>query len=97
MVQQKNLLNYLKLLKNATPAQFEILDTIYLIDNKNVRPALLEILRTATLKPNYFKHFRHIFKAAEYRLDAEVFGLIAYRFEKEKKCSKLILIQTPTT
>lgn len=72
-------------LKNATPAQFEILDTIYLIDNKNVRPALLEILRTATLKPNYFKHFRHIFKAAEYRLDAEVFGLIAYRFEKEKE------------
>ncbi|OKH33459.1 hypothetical protein NIES2119_23060 [[Phormidium ambiguum] IAM M-71] len=63
---------------------FTILDTIYQINNENVRPALLEILRTAPFKPNYFKQIRHIFKIAEYRLDAEIFGIIAYRIEKEK-------------
>ncbi|MFB2891383.1 WGR domain-containing protein [Aerosakkonemataceae cyanobacterium BLCC-F50] len=63
---------------------FAVLDTIYQINNENVRPALLEILRTAPFKPNYFKQVRHIFKVAEYRLDAEVFGIIAYRVEKEK-------------
>lgn len=63
---------------------FTILDTIYQINNDNVRPALLEILKTAPFKSNYFKQIRHIFKIAEYRLDAEVFGIIAYRIEKEK-------------
>ncbi|MBE9227412.1 WGR domain-containing protein [Phormidium sp. LEGE 05292] len=63
---------------------FAVLDTIYQINNENVRPALLEILRTAPFKPNYFKQIRHIFKIAEYRLDAEIFGIIAYRIEKEK-------------
>jgi predicted DNA-binding WGR domain protein len=64
--------------------RFAILDTIYQIDNEHVRPALLEILRTAPLQPNYFQRIRHIFKMAEYRLDAEVFGILAYRFEKQK-------------
>jgi predicted DNA-binding WGR domain protein len=64
--------------------RFAILETIYLIDNEHVRPALLDVLRTAPLKPNYFQRVRHIFKAAEYRRDAEVFGLIAYRFETER-------------
>jgi len=63
---------------------FTILNIIYQINNENVRSALLEILRTAPFKPNYFKQIRHIFKIAEYRLDAEVFGIIAYRIEKEK-------------
>ncbi|MFB2877659.1 WGR domain-containing protein [Floridanema aerugineum] len=70
-------------LKTCDYQGFTILDTIYQINNENVRPALLEILRTAPLKPNYFKQIRHIFKIAEYRLDAEVFALIAYRLEKE--------------
>ncbi|MCP2731911.1 WGR domain-containing protein [Limnofasciculus baicalensis] len=63
---------------------FAVLDTIYQIDNDKVRPALLNILRTAPLEPNYFKYIRHIFKAAEYRHDGEVFAIIAYRFELEK-------------
>ncbi|MBD0327798.1 MAG: HEAT repeat domain-containing protein, partial [Pyrinomonadaceae bacterium] len=48
-----------------------------------IRPALLDVLRTCPFVPNYFKRVRHIFKSAEYRHDAEVYGLIAYRFEKE--------------
>ncbi len=63
---------------------FSVLDTIYQIDNDKVRPALLNILRNAPLEPNYFKYIRHIFKAAEYRQDGEVFGIIAYRFELGK-------------
>ncbi len=63
--------------------RFAVLDTIYRVDNQYIRPALLEILRTAPLKPSYFKYVRHIFKVAEYRHDAEVFAILAYRFEKE--------------
>ncbi|HEX4949440.1 MAG TPA: HEAT repeat domain-containing protein, partial [Blastocatellia bacterium] len=64
--------------------RFDVLKLLYVIDSETVRPGLLDLLRTASLKPNYFKQLRHIFKAAEYRRDAEVFGLIAYRFEKER-------------
>jgi predicted DNA-binding WGR domain protein len=63
--------------------RFAVLDTIYKIDNQYVRPALLDILRNASLKPNYFKPIRHIFKMAEYRHDAEVFGILTYAFEKQ--------------
>jgi len=73
------------------------LDILYQINNKTVRPALLDILRTAPFQPNYFKPIRHIFKIAEYRHDAEVFGIIAYRLEKEKAMfsSDLYYIYTP--
>ncbi len=59
----------------------QILDALYRINNEHVRPALIEVLRTAPLEPNYFQRLRHIFKAAEVRSDGEVFGLLAYRFE----------------
>ncbi|MBD2002271.1 MULTISPECIES: HEAT repeat domain-containing protein [Cyanophyceae] len=62
---------------------FAALDIIYQIDNEHVRPALLDILCEAPFKPNYFQRIRHIFKLAEYRHDAEVFGILAYAFEKE--------------
>ncbi len=63
---------------------FAVLDTIYQIDNEQVRPALLDILRTAPLRSNYFQRIRHIFKMAEYRRDVEVFSILAYRFDREK-------------
>lgn len=63
--------------------RFVVLDTIYQIDNEYVRPALLDTLCDTPLKPNYFQRIRHIFKMAEYRHDAEVFGILAYAFEKE--------------
>ncbi|EGJ32433.1 MULTISPECIES: WGR domain-containing protein [Moorena] len=63
--------------------RFGVLDTLYQINNAQVRPALLNLLRTAPLRPNYFKAIRHIFKIAEYRQDAEVFGIIAYRLDTE--------------
>lgn len=60
-----------------------LLEDLYTIDTEAVRPVLLELLRRAPLRPGLFRQLRHIFKAAEFRLDAEVFGLLAYRFEKE--------------
>jgi predicted DNA-binding WGR domain protein len=71
-------------LKSGDYQNFGVLGTIYQIDNAVVRPALLKILQTAPLWSNYFKQIRHIFKMAEYRHDAEVFGIIAYHFEKQK-------------
>jgi hypothetical protein len=74
---------------SVDPERFEVLETLYLIDNEKVRPALLQFLRNAPLRPPYFQRLRHIFKAAEYRRDGEVFGLLAYRFEKEKAYYKI--------
>ncbi|BAY08757.1 HEAT repeat domain-containing protein [Calothrix sp. NIES-2098] len=63
---------------------FAVLDTIYQIDNAYVRPVLINILRSAPFLPNYFQRIRHIFKIAEYRHDAEIFAILAYRFDKQK-------------
>lgn len=84
--------NHLELFKNAVNnylssneyEKFYVLYDLYLIDNDLCRPVIIELIKTAPFKSNYFKQLRHIFKAAEYRRDAEVFGLLAYRFEKEK-------------
>jgi len=65
-------------------SRFAVLDRLYQIDSQFVRSALLDILKIAPLRPNYFKPIRHIFKMAEYRRDAEVFAILARRFEDEK-------------
>jgi hypothetical protein len=62
--------------------RFEILDILYQIDNESTRSVMLKVVRYAPLEPNYFKRLRHIFKIAEYRQDAEIFGILAYRFEQ---------------
>jgi len=71
-------------LQNPTPEHCEVLNQLYSIDNEFIRPVLLPLLRTIPFRPNYFKPLRHIFKMAEYRHDAEVFGIIARRLEDEK-------------
>jgi predicted DNA-binding WGR domain protein len=85
--------------KAGTPESFEIalreeiqkqksgalvvLSRIYEIDNSITRPVLLKLLSEVPFKPRFFKAVRQIFKTAEYRRDAEVFGIIAKRFETE--------------
>ncbi len=64
---------------------FSDIKRLYQIDNEYVRPALLNFLRTAPFQENFFQPIRHIFKMAEYRRDAEVFGILTYRFDKEKE------------
>jgi predicted DNA-binding WGR domain protein len=71
-------------LATATPGQFDVLDLLYQIDIECTRPVILDLVRQAPLQPNYFQRLRHIFKIAEYRYDAEVFGILAYRFDTTK-------------
>ncbi len=63
---------------------FDYLTRLYEIDNETTRPVLLKIVREIPLKVNFFKPVRQIFKIAEYRRDAEVFGILAKRFETSK-------------
>ena len=59
-----------------------VLETLYRVDSEVVRPGLLAALRTVPLLPGSFRAVRHIYKLAELRGDAEVFGLLAHRFER---------------
>lgn len=79
---ERALRSYLEINKNKSHS---FLEQIYDVDSETVRPALLNALREAPLKPKFFKPVRHIFKVAEYRRDAEVYGIIAKRFETENQ------------
>ena len=61
-----------------------LLPLLYTISKEHnlLRQALLAFIRDMPLKPKHFKAFRQIFKAAEFRQDGEMFGLMAYRLEK---------------
>ena len=67
--------------ENLKRGSFTILSDIYVVADEQFRPAILEILDEIPLKPKFFKPLRYIFKIAEYRQDAQVFGTIAKRFE----------------
>jgi predicted DNA-binding WGR domain protein len=72
-----------KEIENQKRGSFDVLTRLYQIENEMTRPVLLKILAEAPFSPRWFKPVRHIFKMAEYRRDAEVFGVIAKRFEIE--------------
>ncbi|CAM2064423.1 hypothetical protein SCOR_03580 [Sulfidibacter corallicola] len=60
---------------------------LYRIDDpedRRVRHCLLAALTELPLRPPLFRFLRRIFKAAIFRGDAEVFGILAYRFEVER-------------
>jgi predicted DNA-binding WGR domain protein len=57
------------------------LQLLYLLDTTVTRPALLAALYSLPLVTPFFYSLRYVFKAAEFRRDAEVFGILAYRFE----------------
>ncbi|MBP0009148.1 WGR domain-containing protein [Roseofilum sp. Belize Diploria] len=63
---------------------FQVLQTLYQTHLDIARPALHQFISTAPLAPPNFKPLRHLFKMAEYRHDAEFFGLLAWRFETGK-------------
>lgn len=65
----------------SSPNAFAVMDLVYLVDDDVVRGAFLAELAKVKLEPPYFYWIRHLFKAAEYRRDPRVFGLLAYRFE----------------
>jgi hypothetical protein len=67
---------------------YAVLETVYLVDSETVRPSLLRVLRAAPFQKGAVKALRHVFKMAEYRRDGEVFGLIAWRYEKERSSGR---------
>ncbi len=67
--------------ENLKHGSFTVLSDIYVVATDKFHPAILETLNEIPLKPKFFKPLRYIFKIAEYRQDAEFFGLIAKRFE----------------
>jgi predicted DNA-binding WGR domain protein len=63
---------------------YAVLDTLYQADHPCGRGALLELLKTTPFKQSYFQRFRHIFKMAEYRQDADFFAVFAHRFDRNR-------------
>ncbi|MFO0734557.1 MAG: hypothetical protein U0270_01695 [Labilithrix sp.] len=66
----------------SKPEAFAVVETLYMMNTPIVRPAVLAQLAKVELDTPYWQTVRHVFKAAEYRRDARVFGFIAWRFEK---------------
>jgi len=60
--------------------KLKLLKILYDIDNEQTEKALRNLLLTLNL-PSYWDQFKAIYKKAEYRMDAEILGLIAYRIE----------------
>lgn len=72
-------------LKATTSDAAQILYHLYVLDGAYdgvARKVLLEILQDISFTPPFFKQVRRIFKAAEYRNDGKVWGIIARRIEK---------------
>jgi len=67
----------------STPESLHHATTIYLLAEHfaAAATAIFEWLKEITLVPNQFKVARHIFKIAEFREDAPIFSLLAYKFE----------------
>lgn len=63
---------------------FDELTALYEINDEVSRSAILAVLPTVPLKAKFFRPLRHIFKMSEYRRDAQVFGIIAKKFELER-------------
>lgn len=64
--------------------RFYVVSDLYLMDQPFVREALLEFIQTMPMKPRYFKQFRRLLKAAEFRMDGQVYGILVRRLEKER-------------
>lgn len=66
--------------------KFDFLVSIYLLVDEypQLRPILTSALKTIPFKPPFFKPVRNIFKLSEFRGDGQVYGMLAYRFEKEQ-------------
>ena len=68
------------------PKGMHLLETLYRVSTaiSCARGFILSTLAEIPFKPGHFKAIRHIYKAAEFRFDAGVIGLLARRFETEK-------------
>lgn len=63
------------------------LKTLYLLalDSELLHQSLLRALSDMPLRPNLFKGIRYLFKMAEFRFDAPMFALLAWRFDTTRE------------
>jgi hypothetical protein len=54
------------------------------LGNQTLKSALVNVMAVIAFEPGYFKGIRHIFKMAELRLDAQMFGALTQQFETNK-------------
>ncbi|MGK0187394.1 MAG: putative DNA-binding WGR domain protein [Verrucomicrobiales bacterium] len=68
---------------DSTEPPHDFLQQLYQLADvhPHAREVVFEIAQSVPLRPPFFKHIRYLFKAAEFRLDAEFFGMLARRFE----------------
>lgn len=64
-----------------------LLKTLYLValDSAPLHQSLMRLLTTLPLRPTLFKGVRYLFKMAEFRLDAPMFALLAWRFDTTRE------------
>jgi len=70
-------------LKNpkARRAVLASIATLYLIDSKRLRPAIIHIAETFPLEMPWVAALGQLFEASAYRRDARLFGILAYRLQ----------------
>lgn len=72
-------------LNGAEREEWAAVELLYLLDSyPAARHAVRRWLRETPFAPPAFQRIRHILKAAELRLDAEILGLLMRRIEKER-------------
>lgn len=90
-IQNNDITSITQLLQERVLAQvhphYNFLEDLYLLSQEYawLKSPLKEVLLAIPLKPNYFKHVRHIFKLAEFFDDFGTLGMLAHRFEKEEE------------
>ena len=62
-------------------AYFDAVSIAYLANSAHTRPAVISFCQTASVDSDDFYVLRSLYKAAEYRCDGQVFGLLAHKFE----------------
>ncbi|MGC4035961.1 MAG: WGR domain-containing protein [Chitinophagaceae bacterium] len=72
---------------NQVQPHYSLLEDLYAVvtEYKWVKQPLKSILLQVPLKPNYFRHIRHIYKHAELRDDFEMLGMLSCKFEREQE------------
>ncbi len=75
-----------RLIVSEKPQQILALYDLYLlsVSNDSIRQLLIRLLPMVPLQPNAFKSIRYIYKAAEFRNDFQVLGLVSLLMERSK-------------
>ncbi|NUO01386.1 MAG: WGR domain-containing protein [Saprospiraceae bacterium] len=84
--QGENLLLTLKdYVENRPKSHFSFVETLYALSGELtfLQPAIHWFAQHAPFRPGFFKVLRHLFKMAEMRLDAAMFGILVQRFALE--------------